>query len=282
VTDGKVVHTTLDPFVMDGYRPVPTVDDVAAAAARIGAGWVPGGPLSLIGSRAESGNADASGAPQVEHAAPGEIVAVPPGESVASDGPWQVGTDLLRGTGSMEADETLADATVPVLWQHSDFVDVDPSAACTGSLGLRLRRGQLSVDDLVANPKSRAPVVAGESLTLSASIRSATADASVEVRWYDAMAGESVGTQTLPVEVRRSDEPGCSQVSLDLVVPPNVVAAQVYVRLVPGKNSTFNRDLAIDNVRLIRWLPAGASTVTGDVVRVLASAPSSGVDVPLG
>ncbi len=229
---GRAVSAVVDPLVIQGFRPVPATGPVADTAARVAAGAVAGPMLLGVGT---------SYWPDFEQ-----------GESDGNKIGAEVGNDLLWGTGSMEDQDTSSRTTGPTLWALGTYAESSPLAACQGSSGLRLRRSPVSEKDVTATTVHRQPVSAGTRLSLLAAVRQASQGASLEIRWYSALAGGSTAVASFGVPVRRLDS-DCEELRFDVRVPRGVVALQAYVRLRPPSDVHLASELRVDDVRLVAW-----------------------------
>ncbi|MFW0787262.1 CapA family protein [Gordonia sp. CPCC 206044] len=273
VRGGRAVHTTSDPLMIADSRPVPVVGALADSAARIAAGTV-AGAARLRGPGAEI-TAAPSAPPRVVDTAlpPGVPQRLAPGWFVgtAPDG-VRVGNDLLWGSGRFEAQDADPGTRGVELWRLGRAARVSTSAACADTRdpdvegdgtadgrGLELVRSPKSTKDVFATTSSRIDTEPGRRLSLLAAVRSASPGSTLEIRWYGAAMGKSIGSQT--VEIGEGDHPrgDCAQVRIDAVVPPGVVAAQPFVRLRPPDDSLSGPSLAIDDVRLVDWAPSGTA-----------------------
>jgi poly-gamma-glutamate synthesis protein (capsule biosynthesis protein) len=264
VLDGGTVTTaSLDPLAMIHYRPVPVSGSLADSIARQVTAE-PGGILGLGDRRAGWPAASPTGE-SVDGDA-GVIVRLGTAQTLdAAAAPARVGRDLLWGTGSMEDLETDLAAPGSTLWALGRYVTTSMESTCSGVQGLRLRRGPLSEKDVVISPQYREPVVPGTRLTLTANVRLASEGASLEVRWYRTLdpTKRSSGAQSVAITPHRLSGP-CAPVSLDLTVPPDMVAVQPFIRLSPRHDVNLAAELRVDDVRLVAWSDATVSaTATG-------------------
>lgn len=264
VLDGGTVTTaSLDPLAMVQFRPVPVSGALADAISRQVASE-PGGILGL-GDRRATWPALSQTSEQIDGDA-GVILRLGTAQTLdAAASPARVGRDLLWGTGSMEDLETDPAATGSTLWALGRYVTTSMESTCSGVQGLRLRRGPLSEKDVVISPQYREPVTPGTRLTLTANVRLASEGASLEVRWYRTLdpTKRSSGAQSVAITPHRLAGP-CAPVSLDLTVPPDMVAVQPFIRLSPRHDVNLAAELRVDDVRLIAWSDDSAtSTATG-------------------
>jgi len=254
---GRRVDTHIDPFAMTGYSPVPTTGLLADSSARAAAGLVPG-PM-LLGDGYAGTVVGGLGRSEDLRGSRGQIATVPaglwlaPGQDVVTPG-----VDLLFGTGSFERMDTGSDTTdqQPLLWGLGKYSRLSSDAACSGTRGIHLVRQPASSFDVVAAPLHRLPVTAGDQITLTAEISRATSGATLEIRWYDGMAGASTSLQRLSIG-DRSDAISCRQFRLDLTVPAGTLAVQPYLRLRSPGNNLDATEMLVDNVRLVRWASPG-------------------------
>lgn len=262
VTSGKVARTSVDPFVLSNFTPVPVVGPEADAAARLAAG-VPGSPLVLgEGSAAGPRTPGAAGSEPVG-GQPGTIVGLPAG-GVLPARTSGAGTDLLWGTGSFER-FTTGGQPPGTLWTLGQ-ARLTANAACAGSsYGAQLLRSPLSHGYAVITPRYRVPVTAGEQLSLVASVKAASSGASLTLRWYNTMTGHSVSQNTVAIPTQRSAS-ACHQVRLNVTVPPGAAAAKPYVRLAPSGAVHARTRLWVDDVRLVAFNVPPGQPALGDVV----------------
>jgi hypothetical protein len=253
---GRAVTATVDPFVIQDFRPVPSVGPLAQASARNASGLVPG-PLHL-GTGTAYWPRLPGGGQQAVSGVPGAIDPID-GDRWFPSGPGAaatVGEDLLWGTGSMEDLDTDPTTTGPSLWTLGKYASVSGEAACTGAQGLRLQRSPVSQEDLVVSPSHRQNVHPGDALSLTASVPLASEGAWLELRYYRGMDGASVGVRSLAIPPVRLGS-GCATVRLDVRIPRGIVAVQPFVRLTPGHDINLAGELRVDDVRLVRWTTPG-------------------------
>ncbi|AKU16547.1 CapA family protein [Luteipulveratus mongoliensis] len=279
--DGAALRSTVDPLVMEHYRPVPSVGGVAQSASRLAAGSV-AGPARLADNGAQV-NASPPPPAMVKEQRLGErqIQAMAPGwwysGTSAPVNAVRAGTDLLNGTGSFEQQGT--DPGVPPggLWTLGNYARLSNESRCDdgeikGDLGLELLRSPLSKDDVVASPLNRQQVRPGQSLSLVADVRHAAKGARLELRWYRGAEGSSLRTTSETIPQVDKSAAGCRRVTINATVPSDARAVQVFLRLEPPKGGQETRRLAVDNVRLAQWAPEGISGRQYDMVRTTAAA----------
>jgi len=264
--DGRPVRTSVDPFAISDYSPVPTTGLLADSSARVASGLL-FGPMLL-----DVGGASTVISPQT----PAKALAGPVG-SIATipSGLWLTpgqrqlspGQDLLYGTGSFEKMDTSPDTDppVPALWGIGKYTRLTNAAACTGSRGLQLVRNGGSDFDVIATPLHRVPVTPGDHLSVTVDVRRATESAQLEMRWYDDLLGASAAVESVPLGPY--DGARCRQVTLDLTVPPGMVAGQPYLRIAQPADSDKAGELMADNVRMVRWSAPGSGGRIYDTVR---------------
>nr|WP_277350825.1 CapA family protein [Rhodococcus sp. HNM0569] len=280
VRGGRPVHTSVDPVMIEESRPVPVVGSLADAASRITAGSVEGaarfgGPGVEVATQPRGFVREADVALPV-----GEPHRVASGWSVRDAPPGvRVGNDILWGSGRFEDQDTDPSAKGVNLWELGKAARTTVTAACADARdrdtegdgtsegkGLELVRSPKSTQDVYATPGRRVGVEPGQQLSLLADVRSASPGSELELRWYDGFSGRSVGAVEVPVPEGDRASADCTQVRLDAVVPPGVVAAQPFVRLRPPDDSLSGPRLAVDDVRLVAWSPAGSSGRRFDTV----------------
>jgi poly-gamma-glutamate synthesis protein (capsule biosynthesis protein) len=275
VRDGSAVLATVDPLFIEDYVPRPTVGILADAAARAATGTTPGSPARLQ----PPGGVLAAGAQStprvVDHAFEGGTVArLAPGWSVrdAPDGTSypavRLGEDLLW-TGTFEDMDTDPQTHGAHGWSLGPDASVTSRAACAGAVGVELRRGPVSTQDVLATPVHRQLVSPGSTISVLADVRDASPGATLELRWYPATEGPSSAVTTLPIPEGAFDEDSCAQVRIDATVPAGIIAAQPMVRLPPTFDVHLGAHLAVDNVQLVVWGAPGESGRRYDVVDVL-------------
>lgn len=248
---GRAVRTVLDPLVLDDYQPAPVTGAVADAAARVGAGLLPG-PLRLA-----PGGAVAPAAGTVVHSeevevVQGRVAALPPGAHVTSGVGVVAGEDLLWGSGQFEVVRPGQRAGDAPLWSLGRYARLTGEAACAGDTGLLLQRGPVSQRDVVAAPAHRQRVQPGQRLTLVADVGQASAGSFLELRWYAGASGASADVARLRIPETGAGA-GCTQVRFDVTVPPYVRAVQPWLRLRPPRDVNLAAALAVDDVRLVAW-----------------------------
>ncbi len=296
IRGGRAVSTSVDPVLLDGYRPRPAVGALADAVARIAAGTVPGDArLDPAGAHLSAAPAG-PGTTAVATLDPGVARSLAPGWWVGGEDGVRVGADLLFGTGgfgdvavgqdggaerlwSIRAGDTPSGGPER-LWALGRYARTTSAAGCVpeggsedDAVGLELARSPLSTKDVIATVEHRAPVTAGERLTLLADVRRAGTGAVLEVRWYPAMSGPSAAVSTLEVPEGRYDPTSCRQVRLDVTVPAGMVGAQVFARVRAPHGGQTLRYLGVDDIRLVVWQPAGEGGRRFDVVESPAGGP---------
>jgi len=280
VRAGVPVSSTVDPVLLEGYVPRPTVGDVADAASRRAAG-VPG---RADGMRLQEPGAVWSPRPAAgeRHKVPlagGTVQRLASGWWVAgvpAGAPVALGEDLLW-TGSFEDMDT--DPTTPGghEWSFGANAARLPRAACSGSAGIELQRTPDSQDDAVLTPTHRQLVRPGTSLSLLVDVRSASAGSSIELAAFADTEGPSTATSVLPVPEGVYDQQ-CRTVRIDVEVPPGTVAVQPFIRLAAPVGEVRTLRFAVDDVRLVAWAPSGATGRRYDTVEARADAVVELVD----
>jgi poly-gamma-glutamate capsule biosynthesis protein CapA/YwtB (metallophosphatase superfamily) len=274
VRAGAPVSSTVDPIMLEGYVPRPTVGDVADAASRRAAGL--GGPSDGMRLQQPGAAWDLRTVP-----AQRQQVALPAGtvERLASgwwvsgvppDAPVAVGEDLLW-TGSfedMDTDPTTAGAHE---WSYGSNAALLPRAACSGEAGMELQRTPDSQEDAVLTPTHRQLVPAGTSLSLLVDVRRASAGSTVELAMFGDTEGPSTATSVLPVPEGAYDEQ-CRTVRIDVQVPAGTVAVQPFVRLAAPVGEVRTLRLAVDDVRLVAWAAPGTTGRGYDTVEARGDA----------
>ncbi|MCW2622643.1 MAG: hypothetical protein JWL64_2245 [Frankiales bacterium] len=274
---GVPVLGTVDPLLLEGFVPRPSVGVVADAAARRAAGLLPG-PWALV----QPGAAFAPGrtAPAVhrqETLSAGSLLRLPTGwwvDAVPAGSPIRLGQDLLW-TGSFEDMDTDPKTSGAELWSFGDNVEQTPSAACSGANGMELRRSPVSQQDVVLTPTHRQLVAPGGSLSLLAAVRGASSGATLELALFTDTEGPSNATLRVRIPAGERDAGACEQVRLDAVLPPGIVAVQPYVRLAAPPGDLRAAHLAVDDLRLVAWSQPGASGRLFDTVEAQGEATLS-------
>jgi poly-gamma-glutamate synthesis protein (capsule biosynthesis protein) len=299
VRHGEVVGAYLEPIMLDGYLPVGVVGARADAIARSAQalsdnGWVlDDGSLTRVGvtgsvvapvlvptapvsstpvSNAPAASAPASGAPAAVQDQSGPILDLD-GACLAGAPPadTQVGSDLAF-TGDFEhrsADNRLAGGALWNTEEASPSRELLAGAAAHGDVGVRLSRSGSDQRDILLAPQHRLLVRPGDQLTVLLELRGSTdAHSSVQVSWYNDTTGSSQGQTVVPL----SAGPEWHLVRIDLTVPPNGVAAGLYIRLAPPQFTRTSID--VDDVRVIDWHAADTRPVCG-FVRVSGAAGSA-------
>ncbi|NLE81236.1 MAG: CapA family protein [Rhodococcus sp.] len=277
---GKPVYASIDPLMLEDSHPVPVTGTLADSASRIAAGSVEGG-ARLDGTGAEITARQTMPTEQ-------STVQLQPGTPRRLASGWfvgqpqdgvRVGTDLLWGSGRFDGQDTDPATNGPVLWDLGHAARTTSIAACadsrdrdpegdgtTNGKGLELVRSPKSTEDVYARPGRRIGVGEGQDLSLLADVRSASPGSTLELLWYDAFSGKSVSSASIRVPGTDVDRGNCTQVRMDVVVPPGVVATSPFVRLSPPENSLTGARLAVDDVRLVAWAPGGAAGRRFDTV----------------
>jgi poly-gamma-glutamate synthesis protein (capsule biosynthesis protein) len=293
VRRGAPVATTLDPIVVDGYRPRPAVGRMADTVARLLAGSVDGAArLGTAGAWIASGSAPTKppvtvklkkGA--VRRLARGWWYQPPAGQqppagpqpgTAAQELPVRMGSDLLFGTGSFERMQIGGDQSRASLWAVGKYASVTSDAACgtdDSGAGLLLARSPLSTRTAYASPDHRSPVSGGQKLTLLAGVRQASEGSRLQVHWFKGMEGKSSGVSSLELPAGSWQPQKCRQIRFDVTVPKGVVAAQVYVMLEAPSGGQRVRKLAVDDVALVDWAPTGRSGRRYDILEVKKTGP---------
>ncbi|GAB2991935.1 hypothetical protein GCM10027076_32410 [Nocardioides montaniterrae] len=260
---GKPVHTTLDPFAIENYRPVPVVGGPADAAARIA------GDIAKPDVRLGDGGALApTGRPVTTSLSgkAGEVAGLPVGSEISTlPAGMRAGTDLLWGTGSMEDLDTDPDSGTGLLWALGMFAEVKDDSACHGTWGLRLQRSPVSRKDVVSAPLHRIAVVPGSQLSFVADIKHASAGAVLELHWYGSSAGSSLDALRYPIP-QKSIHSGCTTFRVDVKVPKKILYVQPWLRVHPPHDIIYSRELMIDDLKLVQWEKPGVAMNRDDVV----------------
>lgn len=292
VRRGVPVATTLDPVVVDGYRPRPAVGGMADTVARISAGTVDGAArMGSAGAWLALGSAPA-GAPVTVNLEKGAVRRLargwwyqptpgqqpPPGQQPAAgqDPPVRMGTDLLLGTGSFERMQIGGDSSRASLWSVGKYGSITADAACGSDDkggGLMLARSPLSTRTAYASPDHRTSVASGQRLSLLASIRQASQGSRLQVHWFKDKEGKSSGVSSLELPPGAWNAATCRQVRFDVTVPKGVVAAQVFIMLKPPAGGQTVRRLAVDDLALVDWAGTGRGGRRYDVLEVKRTGP---------
>lgn len=272
--EGAAVLSTVDPLMLHGFVPRPTVGAVADSAARRAAGAL-SGPALLQ----QPGAALAPQRPRTERrerkdVRAGAVVRLPPGryvEALPPDGGVALGEDLLW-TGSFEDMDTDPSTEGAHEWAVGDNVSRTSRAACGRGAGMELRRSPVSELDVVLSPTHRQLVEPGGTLSLVADVRGASRGATLELALFPDTKGPS--TSTLQVPFPTGDRPAdrCRQVRIDAVLPPGIVAVQPFLRLVAPEGDVRVARLLVDDVRLIAWGPPGATGRRYDTLQARSDA----------
>lgn len=253
VRDGAVVAAVADPIQLEDYVPRPVVGAVAGASARRAAGLVEPGSAALLGQGALSPPLLPLQEARALELPAQQTVRLPDGWWPVEDVPGlRVGEDLLW-SGSFEDMDTDPSTEGAHHWSLSPVgARLTASAACTGAVGVELRRGGLSEADTVLTPDHRQLVDGGQELSLLVDVRDAGEGAVVELRTYEDTRGGSSGGASAPIPPSAGED-GCTTVRLDLTTPPGTVAVQPYVRLGPPGDVQTSVRLSVDDIRLVAW-----------------------------
>ncbi|MEZ5191918.1 MAG: CapA family protein [Nocardioides sp.] len=145
---GRVVHTSIDPFAIVNYAPVPTTGELADSSARAAAGLL-SGPLLLTPGGADSQPGGPAGIAEITGTRD-QVVDIPSGTWVPPQTGVTPGRDLLFGTGTFEKMDVGPAAPQPLLWSLGKYTRARREAACSGELGLRVIRQEGAFFDVVA------------------------------------------------------------------------------------------------------------------------------------
>ena len=85
------------------------------------------------------------------------------------------------------------------------------------------------------------------------------------MRWDDDLLGSSAAVESVPLGPYEGARG--RQVTLDLAVPPGMVAGQPYLRIAQPADSDKAGELMADNVRMVRWSAPGSGGRIYDTVR---------------
>ncbi|MDP9396084.1 MAG: CapA family protein [Actinomycetota bacterium] len=258
VRAGAPLAATVDPLLLEDYVPRPTVGLVADSASRRAAGLAPASSPLLVPPGALAGPRAGSTVSREVRLQAGTVARLAPGwwAAAADGGSAAAGEDLLW-TGSFEDMDTAPDTAGAHLWALGSSGDVTPDAACSGRVGARLQRSPVSTLDVVVSPRHRQLVTAGSRVSLLAAVRRASPGARLELRWYGDTKGASGAVESVEVPAGAHRAGRCALVRIDAVVPPGVVAAQPFLRLVAPPGVHRGAELAVDDVRLVVWAPVG-------------------------
>jgi poly-gamma-glutamate synthesis protein (capsule biosynthesis protein) len=270
VRAGQVIRAMADPLVIDGFRPLGLVGDLAEHVARDAAGWEPG---SFV---VEDGSVEISTPDRVAERSldvhldgpnDGAVMRLPGATAIdpRSVGDVDVGRDLLW-TGDFEVRSTSSGAGDPLLWKGpSRGGSVEAEAARSGRLGYRLRRTGASTGDIIVAPAHRIPIDAGAQLTLLASVRAAgDAESALQLNWYNDLRGPSQ-EQTV-VSLPPNSTEGWREIRIDVKAPLNALAVLPMARVGPPNSGEATLD--VDDVRLVQWGPLSGASLRTDYVRV--------------
>jgi poly-gamma-glutamate synthesis protein (capsule biosynthesis protein) len=264
VRDGVVADAYLEPFMLDGYRPVGVVGDradwVARQAQSLSSGpWVvDDGSLLLDEKHVAHTKNVAVDAPETSGGSADPVLAL---NGACLPEPAQhrataVGRDELW-TGDFEDLSPDAASTAGALWNlaaNEKDRQLVSEAAASGSFGVRLSRTGGKKDDIVLAPLHRLLVKAGQPLTVMLKVRgSASGAASLQLSWYNDTIGSSQEQTTVVLPV----ESEWRLLRVDVTVPKNAIATGLYIRLAPQDLARVEMD--VDDVSLISW---DAATVT--------------------
>jgi hypothetical protein len=266
VRAGLPVVATVDPLLLQGFVPRPTVGLLASAAGRRAAGLLPGpGRLRQPGAVILAGPTRSAARASVELRTDA-VTGLVPGTWVEDPTAGVVlGEDLLW-TGSFEDMDTDPETSGAHEWAFGSNVRRIPEAACGAGTGMELRRSPVSEDDVVLSPTHRQLVSSGDTLSLVSGVRGASDGATLELALFPDTKGPSTSTLRVPVPGGDRGPDECRQVRLDAVVPEGVVAVQPFVRLAPASGTVRAAHLSVDDVRLVRWGPPDATGRRYDTV----------------
>lgn len=282
----RPITASTDAIALQDFIPRPAVGPMADSSARIAAGTILGeAQLSMAGARASTAPPTR---PDVIRQAPQS------GMHRLAAGWWvsnaendvRVGQDLLWGTGTFEDPQKDNIASPSRLWELGQWAKTSASGACGSRLGVQMLRSPVSLEDVFISTAHRQQVAPGQSLTLIAEIRGASPGASLELSWYAANEGPSIGGNRVNIPQSPADAP-CETVRIDATVPDGVIAAQPFFRLAPPGSTTLSSSLYVDNVRLIQWAPPGTYGRLYDTVEATPGTsveftrdPAAGRDAP--
>lgn len=268
IRHGSTVVATVDPLLLDDYRPRATVGLLADTSARRAAGFLPG-PLRLQQPGAVYTAHAAEAGERVHRELPaGSVARLASGWWVpAGDAAVMLGEDLLW-TGSFEDMDTDGSTSGAHHWALSGNAARTSAAACSGSSGVEMRRAPVSAEEVVLSPAHRQLLPRGESLNVSllADVRRASAGGTLELALFKDTKGGSFTRHALPIPEGRHEAGACRRVRLDVAVPAGVVAMQPFGRLAPSGDNVRSAHLAVDDVQLIAWAPPGAAGRRYDTV----------------
>ena len=283
--EGPVTATT-DAIALQDFIPRPAVGPMADSSARIAAGTVLGeAQLSTAGASASTVPPTT---PDVIRENPqAGIHRLAPGWWASNgDNGVKVGQDLLWGTGMFEDPQKDNIALPSGLWELGQWAKTSASGACDSRLGVQMLRSPVSLEDVFVSTAHRQQVAPGQSLTLLAEIRGASPGASLELSWYAANEGPSIGGNRVTIPQSPADAP-CETIRIDATVPDGVIAAQPFFRLAPPGSTTLSSSLYVDNVRLIQWATPGTYGRLYDTVEASPGSsaeftrdPAAGSDAP--
>jgi poly-gamma-glutamate synthesis protein (capsule biosynthesis protein) len=253
-----VIRAYIEPLLVEGYLPKGVTGRLADYVARGAAGRAPGpfivedGAMELdLRSRAEQRNVEVQLAGEPER---GTIFQLDHGQwlaGFAGSGRVQRGRDLLW-VGSFEPELVDPEHRGGALWnlERSNHRQTGPEFAYEGGLGARLERNARNESDVVLTHLHRILVEPGTQLSITGMARrSGLASLKLQVSWYRDTVGPSADqtVEALPARAEGSWEP----FRVDVTVPPNIVAAGVYLRLEAPERGTATADF--DNIRVIAW-----------------------------
>lgn len=282
VRGGVPVAATTDPIVIDAYRPRPAIGAMADAVSRIASGTEEGGArLGPAGASLGLGPTQAR-PPVTVPLTKGQVRRLAPGWwyqlGVGRPATARAGTDLLFGTGDFERMEIGGSSSGAPLWSVGKYGALDSSASCggePGGSGLLLARTPLSTRTAFAAHDHRAAVSSGQKLSLLANLRQASEGSRLQIHWFKSMMGKSSGISSLELPPGEWAPDACRRVRFDVTVPKGVVAAQVYVFLIPPGGGQRVRRLAVDDLVLVDWAAPGRSGRRYDVLDVQKDGPVS-------
>lgn len=281
VRDGAIIRAYIEPLLIHNNIPRGITGKLADHVARIAAG-LESGPFVIEGNTMEVDLNQKSRQYTKQFAfdgGSGALLQIPQNQwllGFEGNGSILLGRDLLW-VGGFE--RTLVDDTPNLLplWiqNNSPSVLVNSEFAYSGSAGIRLVRISGNVDDVYSTSLYRIPAKPKSRITIFGMYRSSpNAEATIQLNLYSDTAGPLV--ERIP-HTLNANTPGVWQdFRFDIVVPQDVEALQLYLRLAPPAGGTSTVDF--DDLHVIEWAPDGSpftpyyeyAMVTGQGVLTLA------------
>jgi len=257
--EGKVIRAYVDPLMIEGYIPHGITGELADYVAReassnAGPFVIEDGVMEIdVDKRAilDSYTRALDGG-----LGPGQIFTIPQSQWISEftgTGNLLLGRDLLW-VGGFEDNVVSDEASAAPLWDLTrDTTQVGPDYAYQSHSGIRLTRGASNIQDAVTSSLHRLLVNPNSKLSITGMVRTSPgAVVLMQMSWYSDTKGPSFLKTSEVIETNAIEQ--WQSFRFDVKVPPEAVALNVFLRLIPPSQGTVTADF--DDIKVIEWAPS--------------------------